>query len=287
MRNAGKAAALGFLAALAADPALAQEKCANTLGVSRSIEIDAAGGPWFGAPQGDPDFLAPGEVVLTFDDGPSPLSTRSILSALAAECTKATFFVLGEMVAAHPDVLREIDAQGHTIGTHTWSHRNVKRLSEANMKAEIESAFAAVETGVGHPVAPFFRYPYLSYSEASKDYLKSRNIAQFAIDIDSFDWRSRNPQSVIRRVEASLMRHGRGIILLHDIHASTAAAVPGILALLKAKGFKVVHLTPNASVTTVAAAAPPTTDPPRPAAPVRRRVVHASKSWVATWKWPF
>jgi len=287
MRNAGRVAALGFLAALAADPALAQEKCANTLGVSRTIEIDAAGGPWFGAPEGDPDFLAPGEVVLTFDDGPSPSSTRSILSALALECTKATFFVLGEMVAAHPDVLREIDAQGHTIGTHTWSHRNLRRLSDANMKAEIESTFAAVETGVGHPVAPFFRYPYLSSTEASKDYLKSRNIAQFAIDIDSFDWRSRNPQSVIRRVEASLIRHGRGIILLHDIHASTAAAVPGILALLKAKGFKVVHLTPKAAVSTVAAAAPPTTDPPRPAAPVRRRVVHASKSWVATWKWPF
>src|SRR5262245_58987204 len=287
MRNVGTAAALVLLAALAADPARAQEKCANTLGVSRTIEIDATDGPWFGAPQGNPDFLAPGEVVLTFDDGPSPLSTRSILSALAAECTKATFFVLGEMVAAHPDVVRDIDAQGHTIGTHTWSHRNLKRLSDERMKAEIESAFVAVETGVGHPIAPFFRYPYLSYSQASTDYLKSRNIAQFAIDIDSFDWRSRNSQSVIRRVEASLLRHGRGIILLHDIHASTATAVPGILAVLKAKGFKVVHLTPNASVTTVAAAAPPTTDPPRPAAPVRRRVVHASKSWVATWKWPF
>ena len=59
-------------------------------GVSRTIEIDAKGGPWFGAPQGDPDFLAPGEVVLTFDDGPSPRSTRPILAALAAECTKAT-----------------------------------------------------------------------------------------------------------------------------------------------------------------------------------------------------
>ena len=284
MRNVGTAAALVLLAALAADPAWAQEKCANTLGVSRTIEIDATDGPWFGAPQGNPDFLAPGEVVLTFDDGPSPLSTRSILAALAAECTKATFFVLGEMVAAHPDVAREIDAQGHTIGTHTWSHRNLKRLSDERMKAEIESAFVAVETGLGHPIAPFFRYPYLSYSPASTDYLKSRNIAQFAIDIDSFDWRSRNPQSVLRRVEASLVRHGRGIILLHDIHASTAAAVPGILALLKAKGFKVVHLTPKAAVTTVAAAPPPISEP-RPTAPIRRRVVHA-KPWLATWKWP-
>jgi peptidoglycan/xylan/chitin deacetylase (PgdA/CDA1 family) len=285
MHNSRKAAFLVLFAVLAADPALAQETCANTLGVSRTIEIDAAGGPWFGAPQGDPNFLAPGEVVLTFDDGPSPLSTRSILSALAAECTKATFFVLGQMAAAHPEVVREIDAQGHTIGTHTWSHRNLKRLSDARMKAEIESAFAAVETGLGHPIAPFFRYPYLSYTEATSAYLKSRDIAQFAIDIDSFDWRSRNPESVLRRVEANLARHGRGIILLHDIHASTAAAVPGILAHLKANGFKVVHLTPKASVTTVAAAPPPTSDPARPAAPARRRVVHA-KPWLTTWKWP-
>jgi peptidoglycan-N-acetylglucosamine deacetylase len=285
MRKARKAVWFVSLTVLAACPALAQETCVNTLGVSRTVEVDATGGPWFGAPHGDPNFLAPGEVVLTFDDGPTPRSTRPILAALAAECTRATFFVLGEMAAAHPEVIREIDAQGHTIGTHTWSHRNLKRLSDERMKAEIESTFAAVETSVGHPIAPFFRYPYLSSSEASAAYLKSRNIAQFAIDIDSFDWRSRNSQSVIRRVEASLVQHGRGIILLHDIHASTAAAVPGVLALLKAKGFKIVHLTPKAPVTTLAAAPPPSSEPSRAAAPPRRRVVHA-KSWLSTWKWP-
>src|SRR5262245_64640927 len=97
MRKARKAAWLLSLSVLAASPALAQETCVNTLGVSRTIEVDATGGPWFGTPQGDPNFLAAGEVVLTFDDGPTPRSTRPILSALAAECTKATFFVLGEM----------------------------------------------------------------------------------------------------------------------------------------------------------------------------------------------
>lgn len=284
MRKARIAAWLVSLTVLAAHSALAQETCVDALGVARTVEVDATGGPWFGAPHGDPNFLAPGEVVLTFDDGPTPHSTRPILSALAAQCTKATFFVLGEMAAAHPDIIREIDAQGHTIGTHTWSHRNLKRLSDERMKLEIESTFAAVETSVGHPIAPFFRYPYLSSSEASAAYLKSRNIAQFAIDIDSFDWRSRNPRSVIRRVEASLDRHGRGIILLHDIHPSTAAAIPGVLALLKAKGFKIVHLTPKAPVATLAAAPPPGGEPPRAPAPPRRRVVHA-KPWLTTWKW--
>jgi len=289
MRNAGMATFLVLFTVLTAHPVQAEESCANTLGVSRSIEIDARGGPWFGAPQGDPDFLAPGEVVLTFDDGPTPGSTRTILAALAAECTKATFFVLGEMAVANPDVIREIDAQGHTLGTHTWSHLNLKRLSEERMKAQIESAFTAVETGAGHPIAPFFRYPYLSYSQASAAYLQSRNIAQFAIDIDSFDWRTRNPQSVIRQVEARLNRHGRGIILLHDIHPSTAAAVPGLLALLKAKGFKVVHLRPKATLETLAAYPAPSSNGPRYAGPSRRRVVAHStptKSWMTSWKWP-
>jgi peptidoglycan/xylan/chitin deacetylase (PgdA/CDA1 family) len=288
MRNAGTATFLALLTVLMAQPGRAEESCTNTLGVSRTIEIDAKGGPWFGAPQGDPDFLAPGEVVLTFDDGPAPRSTRPILAALAAECTKATFFVLGEMAVANPDVIRDIDTQGHTIGTHTWSHPNLKRLSDEKMKAQIESAFTAVETGAGHPIAPFFRYPYLNYTQASTAYLQSRNIAQFAIDIDSFDWRTRNPQSVIRRVETGLERHGRGIILLHDIHPSTAAAVPGLLALLKAKGFKVVHLRPKAPLETLAAYAAPSSNEPRYAAPSRRRVVAhttSAKPWLTTWKW--
>jgi peptidoglycan/xylan/chitin deacetylase (PgdA/CDA1 family) len=287
MRNAGRFGWLALWIVLLAVPAHAQQDCApNGLGVSRTIEVDTAGGPWFGAPFGDPDFLAPGEVVLTFDDGPTPNSTRSILAALAAECTKATFFVLGEMATANPDVMREIDAQGHTIGTHTWSHPNLKRLSEENMKVQIESAFAAAETSAGHPIAPFFRYPYLSHTRAGAAYLQSRNIAQFDIDIDSFDWRTRNAKTVVRQLEASLNRHDRGIILLHDIHPSTAAALPEILALLKRKGWKLVHLKAKAPVETIASYGPPLAEHRSPA-PVRRRVVHAKPSQIQTgWKWP-
>lgn len=232
----------------------------DALGVSRIAEIDTSGGPWFGAPHGDRDLLAPGEVVLTFDDGPAPRSTRPILAALAAQCTKATFFVIGEMAAEHPNVVREVAEQGHTIGTHTWSHLNLKRLPDGKMKVQIEAAVTAVEKAAGVPIAPFFRYPYLSSSDATIAYLKSRNIAQFAIDIDSFDWRSRNASSVVRRVMSVLEQRGRGIILLHDIHPSTAAAVPELLAELKAKGFRVVHLRSAAPVQTIAGYEPPAKD---------------------------
>ena len=230
---------------------------ANALGVSRTITIDATGGPWFGAPHGNPDLLAPGEVVLTFDDGPAPQTTRPILAALAAQCTKATFFMVGEMAAEYPDVVREVAEQGHTLGTHTWSHLNLKRLHADAMKEQIEAAITAVEKSAGAKIAPFFRYPYLSDSPATVAYLQSRNIAQFAIDVDSFDWRTRNAKNVVRRVMTNLAQQGRGIILLHDIHSSTAAAVPELLAELKAKGYRIVHLQPSLAVETLPGFGPP------------------------------
>jgi peptidoglycan-N-acetylglucosamine deacetylase len=262
MRTSAVSALFGVFFAMLAMPALAddlQGGCTtpDALGVSRIIKIDAKGGLWFGAPHGDADLLSPGEVVLTFDDGPAPKTTRPILAALAAQCTKATFFMVGEMAAEYPDVVREVVEQGHTVGTHTWSHLNLARLGPDAMKQQIEAAINAVEKSAGTKIAPFFRYPYLSDSPATVAYLKSRNIAQFAIDIDSFDWRTRHAQSVLHRVMANLGQQGRGIILMHDIHASTAAALPQLLNELKAKGYRIVHLQPTAPVETLAGFDPP------------------------------
>jgi peptidoglycan/xylan/chitin deacetylase (PgdA/CDA1 family) len=244
----------GMLALIALQSASsAQESCApDALGVSRIAEIDAKGAPWFGTPRGDPDFLAPGEVVLTFDDGPMAKYTRPILAALAAQCTKATFFMLGEMAAEYPEVVKDIAEQGHTIGTHTWSHANLRRLGVERATVEIESAFTTVEKAATQPIAPFFRFPYLSESDAVATYLKDRNVAIFAVDVDSFDWRTHDAKSVIRRVMSGLQQRGKGIILFHDIHPSTVGALPELLAQLKAKGFKIVHLRPREPVKTLA-----------------------------------
>jgi peptidoglycan/xylan/chitin deacetylase (PgdA/CDA1 family) len=128
------------------------------------------------------------------------------------------------------------------------------------MKVQIEAAFTAVEKAAGAPIAPFFRYPYLSSSDATVAYLRSRNIAQFDIDVDSYDWRNRNATTVIRRVMSTLEQRGRGIILMHDIHPSTAAAMPELLKQLNAKGYKVVHLRPISAVQTLAGFEPPSKD---------------------------
>lgn len=290
VRGIGGLLAWVFCAALAAPlSAQAQQACIapNALGVTRTIAIDTTGGPWLGTPHGDPGLLAKGEVVLTFDDGPLPHTTRAILAALAAECTKATFFVVGQMAVAHPEVVREVASQGHTIGSHTWSHANLRSLALATMKAQVESGFTAVQKAADAPIAPFFRYPYLSSSDASVAYLKGRDIAQFAVDIDPRDYRTRDAQSVVRRTMAQLEARGRGIILLHDIHASTALAVPTLLARLKEKGFKIVHLKAKAPVQTVVVA-----DSEVPASrPHRRPTRHARPpkplGGVGAFQWPF
>lgn len=235
-----------------------QDTCpAGTLGVSRVIDVDTTGGPWFGEPHGDPNFLGPKEVVLTFDDGPSPTNTRKILAALAKECTKATFFVVGEMVVLHPEVVKEVAEQGHTIGIHSWSHPNLARLPLKDVVQEVEATFDAAQKASPTPIAPFFRYPYLSSSKTTVDYMKSRNIGQFAVDIDSQDWRVRSTKPVVARVMAGLKARGRGIILMHDIHKWTADAVPQILAQLKAGGYKVVQLKAKAPVELIADVSPP------------------------------
>lgn len=223
--------------------------CDGKLGVSRTVEIDTTGGPAFGFQHYKTyDFLQDKEVVLTFDDGPLPRPTRAILKALDAECTKATFFSVGKQAVASPEILRDIAKSGHTIGSHTYMHRNVRKLKGEKAIDEIERGVSAVKLAVGDRAAPFFRYPFLRDSDASFTYLGKRNIAIFSTDLDSFDFKLSTPKRLIRRVMSNLAKKGKGIILFHDIQTRTAKAMPTLLAELKKAGYKVVHLTAKAPV---------------------------------------
>jgi peptidoglycan/xylan/chitin deacetylase (PgdA/CDA1 family) len=226
----------------------------NTLGVARTVEIDTTGGPGFGFEHYKVyDFLRLREVVLTFDDGPQVGFTHAILDALAAQCTKATFFSIGKMAAGMPEIIRDVAKAGHTIGTHTWSHADLsKAKSEDDWKDEIEKGFSAVKRAVGAPIAPFFRYPVLKDTKDTLQYLGGRNIAVFSVDLDTFDYKFRNPDQFVKQAIDRLERKGKGIILMHDVQPVTAKALPRLLAEIKAKGFKVVHLKPKAEVKTLA-----------------------------------
>jgi peptidoglycan-N-acetylglucosamine deacetylase len=233
--------------------AAATRKCApDVLGVSRTVEIDTTGGPGFGAEQFKAnDFLEPGEIVLTFDDGPWPINTPAVLATLASQCVKATFFPIGQHASWHPEILKQVVASGHTIGSHTWSHAYLAKKPFAEARDEIENGFSAVAATAGRPVAPFFRFPGLSQTSELTAYLAERNIAIFSIDVDSLDFRTKNPDAVITSVMTKLKARGKGIVLMHDFQHSTALALPALLQQLKANGFKVVHMKAKQSVRTL------------------------------------
>lgn len=215
----------------------------NALGVSRTVQIDTTGGPGLGMSQyRDYDFLQPGEVVLTFDDGPWPVTTPAVLNALAAQCVQAVFFPIGKHATWHPAVLKQVMAAGHSVGTHTWSHQNLASKSPQEAKDEIERGISAITLMAGQPLSPFFRFPQLRQNAELKAYLAERNIAAFSIDIDSEDFRIHNAGKLVASVMEKLKKKGKGIILMHDLHKWSAAAVPDLLAQLKAGGYKVVHI---------------------------------------------
>jgi len=229
----------------------------NAIGLSRIVEIDTAGGPAFGTEHFKQyDFLRDKEVVLTFDDGPWPDNTPMVLKALKENCIKATFFEIGQHATWRPDISREVAAAGMTVGNHTWSHKDLAKNPYAKdielAKQEIEMGVSAVHMAVGGPTAPFFRFPDLQQPPDLMTYLGTRNIAIFSTDIDTFDFKLRKPDDVVKSAMTKLAKNGKGIVLMHDFQHNTAEALPELLRQLKAGGYKIVHMVPKDQITTIA-----------------------------------
>ena len=249
------AAAAAPAAAQSGQPARAACSNPNALGVGRTVEIDTTGGPGFGFEHFKQlDFLRDKEVVLTFDDGPWLVNTPAVLKALADECTTGIFFSIGKHATYYPEILKQVYAAGHTVGSHTWSHATLtnKKLTEDQRKEEIEKGFSAVRWALGGvSPSPFFRFPALQHPPEMVTYLGERNIAMFSCDLDSFDFKARNAQQVIDVTMKKLDKLGKGIILMHDFHKHTAEALPELLKRLKAGGYKVVAMKAKAPVQTL------------------------------------
>src|SRR5437762_4171246 len=234
----------------------AKPPCANpdAIGIARVVEIDTTGGPGFGFEHFKQlDFLTDKEVVLTFDDGPWPVNTPSVLESLADECTKAVFFPIGKHATYHPEILKQVAAAGHSVGAHTWSHANLnsKKMNEQQARDEIEKGFSAVKLALGAAPSPFFRFPQLQHGPAAVAYLGSRNVAIFSCDLDSFDFRAKDAAQIVNTVMTKLDKQGKGIILMHDFQKHTAQALPALLQRLKVGGYKVVQMRPKAPLQTL------------------------------------
>jgi peptidoglycan/xylan/chitin deacetylase (PgdA/CDA1 family) len=243
-------------AAPAGPPPVANAVCPgnpDALGVARVVEVDTTGGPGFGFEHfKSMDFLRPGEVVLTFDDGPWPRNTPMVLAALAAQCTKALFFPIGKHSMWHPEILKQVAAAGHTIGSHTWSHADLSKKSAQDGKDEIEKGFSAVAWALGAPPSAFFRFPALRHPPEMVTYLGERNVGIFSTDFDSFDFKLKKPEQVVQSVMTKLKKFGKGIVLMHDFQHSTADGIAEMLKQMKAGGYKIVQMRARDSVKTIA-----------------------------------
>ncbi|MFT4288649.1 polysaccharide deacetylase family protein [Nocardioides sp.] len=175
-------------------------------------------------------------VALTFDDGPGP-DTERLLSYLRKGKVRATFFMLGQQVKAYPKVAKDVARAGHEIGVHTWDHQDLTRLSKADVAAELGDTVRIIGKDTG--VTPTLLRPPYGATNARVEAAAARaHLAVALWDVDTLDWKTRSTQATI----ASALHDTRrgSIVLIHDIHATSVAAVPAIIRGLRHRGYRFV-----------------------------------------------
>jgi peptidoglycan/xylan/chitin deacetylase (PgdA/CDA1 family) len=177
-------------------------------------------------------------LAMTFDDGPSAEYTLRLLDLLKARHIKATFFLIGKKVQAHPELVRRIIAEGHEVGNHTWDHPQLSKLTDAQATDEIEKTQDAIRAACG--VTPtLLRPPYGALNKPEHIWIPERlklNVIYWTVDTE--DWKQPGAAAITQRVLAGA-RPG-AIILQHDIHGQTIDAMPAALDGLIAKGYHLV-----------------------------------------------
>jgi peptidoglycan/xylan/chitin deacetylase (PgdA/CDA1 family) len=223
-------------------PSISQAHCAkDALGTSRTIILKRESA-LYGAKQHKALPLNKNEVVLTFDDGPSLENTPLVLKALADECSKASFFMIGQQLERHPDLAKQVSAAGHATGLHSYSHQRLVKLSAEEQLTDLKKAQKIYQNTFGVS-APAYRFPFLEETPTLLEALKVKNMTVASIDLTIDDWLPDDTTEILlKRLSHNLDKSGGGIILMHDANAITAKALPALLKLLKVKGYQVVHL---------------------------------------------
>ena len=177
-------------------------------------------------------------IAMTFDDGPSEKLTPRLLNLLAAHHIKATFFVIGQNVVEHPEIVQRAAREGHQIGNHSWSHPNLGKMSDEGVRRELQKTEDAIKSATGARPT-LLRPPYGSISVRQKKWIHDEFGYQIILwDVDPLDWKRPGPAVVSNRIIKGT-RAG-SIVLSHDIHPGTIEAMPSTLDQLEAKGFKFV-----------------------------------------------
>ncbi len=241
---------------------------ASTASATPAIPAGPRGPMAFNSAQVDGPYIA-----LTFDDGPNPETTPKLLKMLAERNIKATFFVLGSKAVASPETLKSIVAAGHEVGNHSWNHPQLPKLTVAAVDKQIEDTSAVIESATG--TSPkYLRPPYGAMTPSLQHHIEQKyGMSLIYWSVDPLDWKVRDANSIYDQIMKQV-RPG-AVVLAHDIHATTVAAMPRVLDALIAKGYKFVTISeliamdkPAApKVAAVPAAPAPPRKKPRPVQP--------------------
>jgi peptidoglycan/xylan/chitin deacetylase (PgdA/CDA1 family) len=194
--------------------------------------------------------LPAGTFVLTFDDGPDPRYTPQILDILADHDVRAVFFEVADNVARIGDegalvetegaaLTRRVLAEGHLLGSHSWSHRNLPKTTDRELTDQLDLADRALRQ-IGDTDVVLFRPPYGERDGRVLEALKRRKTRAYLWNVDSRDWADPIPESVAATVRSQVQAAGRGVILMHDVHRQTVEALPLILDQLEEDGVRLV-----------------------------------------------
>lgn len=229
-------------------PAPLPISCNNpaALGVSRKMVLNPKGGPRYGTFNSLSAIpLQAKEIVLTFDDGPRTDVTPKILDALAAECVKATFFMVGNRVDSAPALARRVATEGHSVGTHSYTHKRLSALSFTDASNDIARGVDAAERALaGLPLAQqphdLFRFPEFAQTDALINFNSANDLITISADMSSEDWKGEAPAVTLERTMQRINSRGKGIVVFHDNQPNTALLLPELLRRLKASGYKIV-----------------------------------------------
>jgi peptidoglycan-N-acetylglucosamine deacetylase len=233
---------LGMVLAAATASVAAADCGAGTLGTSRVLTLPREGVA-YGRAQHAPLPLRPGEVVLSFDDGPRPETTPLVLQALARQCVQATFFMNGEPMLRSPELARRVRDEGHTVAMHGFRHENFGNVPEADQLSDLQAMQKAHLEVLGSPAAAW-RFPFLVETPTLLAALKAQAVTVMSVDLGIEDWLPDPGSAVLaeRLLRGLATNENRGLVLLHDAQDQTAAALPTLLRALKDNGYRIVHL---------------------------------------------
>ncbi|PKL50273.1 MAG: hypothetical protein CVV42_03190 [Candidatus Riflebacteria bacterium HGW-Riflebacteria-2] len=205
----------------------------------------ADSGEDFNRPQLVKMLAATRKVVLTFDDGPHPRTTPKILEILKRRHVRAIFFVLGLQAAKYPELVKQIHDEGHLIGNHSYSHRNLAQISDRDLNTELDRTSSLIESITGcRP--EYLRPPYGAMNKKVLAAARQRGMKITLWTIDPKDWLQKNEASILQQTERQLgISSGRlrgGALLLHDIYPSTVRALEPLLDRLATHEFTIASI---------------------------------------------